>query len=246
MTGREREPGRLCRELIVVAGRRAGKSTAVVVFDIWIAAFCDHRGTLAPGEIGVALLISVATSASLVCCSTVSIGIMSSSEPLNSMIVNRTADTIELRNSISIEVRPCSYQTLCVVRPSFRVICDELAFWFTSADFANPDTEVLTAVRPGLITTNGPVLMVSVRRTRNAASCTKRTTSISARTARLTCSWPTVPAVTSIRALPQAEIDRALEKDPVRNRAEFLVRISIRCRRLHPARDRRGLCRRLP
>ena len=33
-------------------------------------------------------------------------GIMSSSEPLNSMIVNRTADTIELRNGISIEVAP--------------------------------------------------------------------------------------------------------------------------------------------
>ena len=58
LTGREREPGRLCRELVVIAGRRGGKTTAVVVFDIWIAALCDHRGTLAPGETGVALLIS--------------------------------------------------------------------------------------------------------------------------------------------------------------------------------------------
>ena len=136
-----------------------GKSTAVVVFDIWIAALCDHRGTLAPGETGVALLISRDQRVARMLLDRI-YGIMSSSEPLNSMIVNRTADTIELRNGISIEVRPCSYKTLR--GPTFiSVICDELAFWFTSADFANPDTEVLTAVRPGLITTDGPVLMVS-------------------------------------------------------------------------------------
>jgi hypothetical protein len=166
LTGREREPSRLCRELIVVAGRRAGKSTAVVVFDIWIAALCDHRGTLAPGEVGVALLISRDQRVARMLLERI-YGIMSQSEPLNSMIVNRTADTIELANSISIEVRPCSYQTLR--GPTFiSVICDELAFWFTSADFANPDTEVLTAVKPGLITTKRPLFdgLVSVCKTR--------------------------------------------------------------------------------
>jgi hypothetical protein len=58
LTGRDREPGRLCRELIVIAGRRAGKSTAMAVFAIWLACLCDHRGVLAPGEIGVVLLVS--------------------------------------------------------------------------------------------------------------------------------------------------------------------------------------------
>jgi hypothetical protein len=58
LTGREREPGKLCREFIAAAGRRAGKTEAMITFAIWIAVFCDHRGALLPGETGVVLLIS--------------------------------------------------------------------------------------------------------------------------------------------------------------------------------------------
>ena len=219
LTGREREPGCLCRELVVIAGRRGGKSTAVVVFDIWIAALCDHRGTLAPGETGVALLISRDQRVARMLLDRI-YGIMSSSEPLNSMIVNRTADTIELRNGISIEVRPCSYKTLR--GPTFiSVICDELAFWFTSADFANPDTEVLTAVRPGLITTDGPVLMVSSAYAKRGELYEAYRKYFGPNGAPdVLVAYGTSRDLNP--SLPQAEIDRALEKDPVRNRAEFL------------------------
>jgi len=219
LTSREREPSCLCRELVVVAGRRAGKSTAVVVFDIWIAALCDHRGTLAPGETGVALLISRDQRVARMLLDRI-YGIMSSSEPLNSMIVNRTADTIELRNGISIEVRPCSYKTLR--GPTFiSVICDELAFWFTSADFANPDTEVLTAVRPGLITTDGPVLMVSSAYAKRGELYEAYRKYFGPNGAPdVLVAFGTSRDLNP--SLPQAEIDRALEKDPVRNRAEFL------------------------
>jgi hypothetical protein len=53
LTGRDREPGRFCRELIVAAGRRAGKTQALICFAVWIAVFCDYRGVLAPGETGI-------------------------------------------------------------------------------------------------------------------------------------------------------------------------------------------------
>jgi hypothetical protein len=39
-------------------------------------------------------------------------------------------------------------------------VCDELAFW-RSDDSANPDTEILQAVRPGLATTSGPLICSS-------------------------------------------------------------------------------------
>ena len=58
LTGREREPGHMVRELVAIFGRRAGKSLALAVFDCWIAVFCDHRDVLAPGETGVVLCIS--------------------------------------------------------------------------------------------------------------------------------------------------------------------------------------------
>ena len=159
LTGREREPGRMCSELICVFGRRAGKSTAMVVFNIWNSALCDHSDMLAIGETGIALLISRDQRIARMLLDR-TYEIMIASEPLRSMIINKTADTIELDNHCSIEVRPCSYRTLR--GPTYiSVVCDELAFWFTDANFANPDSEVLTAVKPGLLTTKGPVLMVS-------------------------------------------------------------------------------------
>src|SRR5262245_13157757 len=41
------------------------------------------------------------------------------------------------------------------------VLADELSFWFTNETYANPDTEVLAAVRPALLTTRGPLFMAS-------------------------------------------------------------------------------------
>jgi hypothetical protein len=61
----------------------------------------------------------------------------------------RTADSILPKNRVSIEVRPCSSKTLR--GPTFVcVACDEIAFWYTSVDFANPDVEVLASVRPAI------------------------------------------------------------------------------------------------
>jgi hypothetical protein len=41
------------------------------------------------------------------------------------------------------------------------VIADEIAFWPTSEDSANPDSEILASVRPGLATTGGPMFLIS-------------------------------------------------------------------------------------
>jgi hypothetical protein len=48
LTGREREPGQMVKELVAIFGRRAGKSLAMAVFICWVAGLCDHRSVLAP------------------------------------------------------------------------------------------------------------------------------------------------------------------------------------------------------
>jgi len=219
LTGREREPRKLVRELIAIFGRRAGKSLAMAVFKCWIAGLCDHRDVLALGEIGVALLISRDQRVAKIILNYIE-GILRGSEVLCSLIANRTADTIELTNGISIEVRPANYKTLR--GPTFiSIVCDEIAHWFTSVDFANPDVEILASVRPGLLTTRGPLLLVS---------------SAYAKHGELYAAFkkyygPNGPPDILVAygtsrdlnpSLPQSEIDRELEKDPVRNRAEYL------------------------
>jgi hypothetical protein len=163
LTGRDREPGKFCRELVVAAGRRAGKTEAMIVFAIWIAVFCNHRGVLAPGETGTVLIISQTLHWSREILNRIE-GVLLAGDPQRSplpgLIVHRTAESIDLSNGSSIEVRPASYRTLR--GPTYiAVIADEVAFWFTSVDYANPDTEILAAVRPGLLTTRGPLLMAS-------------------------------------------------------------------------------------
>ena len=58
LTGREHEPGQMIKEFIGIFGRRGGKTFAMSVFLAWLAALCDHRDAMAPGEVGVALCIS--------------------------------------------------------------------------------------------------------------------------------------------------------------------------------------------
>jgi hypothetical protein len=157
LTGRAREPGKPVHELVAIVGRRGGKSRAMAVLLCWLASLCDHRGMLAPGEL--ALCISRDQRVARAILNYVE-GTLEASPYLRSLIKNRTQDTIELANRVSIEVRPCNFKTLR--GPTYiAIVADEVAFWFTSTDFANPDIEVLAAVRPGLLTTRGPLMMVS-------------------------------------------------------------------------------------
>lgn len=219
LTGREREPGRPCSEFIGIFGRRAGKSTAIVVYNIWNSALVDHSDVLAVGEVGVALLISRDQRIARMLLDR-TYEIMVASEPLRSMITNKTADTIELDNHCSIEVRPCNYRTLR--GPSYvSVVCDELAFWFTDTAFANPDSEVLTAVKPGLLTTKGPVLMVSSAYAKHGVlyNFYKKYYGPNGPDDIIVAFGTTRDMNSSIS---QEEIDRAIERDPVANRAEYL------------------------
>jgi hypothetical protein len=55
ITGRAHEPGKPVHELVAIVGRRGGKSYAMAVLLCWLACLNDHRHSLAPGEMGIAL-----------------------------------------------------------------------------------------------------------------------------------------------------------------------------------------------
>ena len=102
------------------------------------------------------------------------------------------------------------------------VIADELAFWFTEAAYANPDVEVLAAVRPALLTTRGPLIL---------ASSPYAKTGVLWNTFRRHYGPGGAADILVARGasrdfnptIPQSEVDRALEADRVRNTAEFLA-----------------------
>jgi hypothetical protein len=224
VTGRAHEPNFPVSELTVIAGRRGGKSYAVSALLCWLAGLCDHRDKLARGEVGVCLAISRDQRVARIILGYVE-GILQASPVLRRLIVNRTQDTIELSNRINIEVRPASYKTLR--GPTYVcVVGDEVSFWDTAVDFANPDVEILAACRPALLTTSGPLLLVSSAYAQSGVMYTsyKRDYGPNGSPEYLVA-WGSSRDFNP--SLPQSEIDRELARDPVRNRAEYLSEFRV-------------------
>jgi hypothetical protein len=86
-------------------------------------------------------------------------GVLQSTPMMKQLLAARTADTLTLSNGIVLEVRSASFRRIrgmtCVA-----ALADECAFWM-SDDSANPDVEILNAVRPALATTGGPLIAIS-------------------------------------------------------------------------------------
>jgi hypothetical protein len=136
------------------------------------------------------------------------------------LIANRTADTLELTNGISIEVRAASFRRLR--GPTYvAVIADESAFWL-SENSANPDAEILNAVRPGLATTGGPLILAS-------SPYAKRGVLWDVHRRHFAADGDPLILVaqgasrTFNPSLPQRVVDRALERDRASAEAEFLA-----------------------
>jgi hypothetical protein len=155
LTNRE-PPGKRVDELIAVIGRRGGKSSAIAGLAVYLSALCKHK--LVRGERGVVLCIAPDQRQSRVLLD-YACGILEGSPLFTSMISRRTADTVELSNGHSIEVRSAQFRRLrgltCI-----GAIADEACFW-RSEDSTNPDKEILDAVRPALATTGGPLIIIS-------------------------------------------------------------------------------------
>ncbi|RTL86617.1 MAG: hypothetical protein EKK29_09050 [Hyphomicrobiales bacterium] len=73
--------------------------------------------------------------------------------------MGQTQDSITLSTRVTIEVRPANFRT---VRGGtvIAAICDEVAYW-RSDSLANPDSEILAALRPALATTRGMIAAIS-------------------------------------------------------------------------------------
>jgi hypothetical protein len=158
LTGRPQPPTQRVEEFWGVIGRRGGKSRAIAVLIVYLAALCDFRAKLSRGETGVVLCIAPSqTQAQVVLNYTA--GILEASPILAKLIEKQTSETIVLTNGVVIDVRSASFRRLrgqtCI-----GVIADEAAFWH-SDESANPDIEILNAVRPSLGTTGGPLVVIS-------------------------------------------------------------------------------------
>jgi hypothetical protein len=214
--GREREPLVPVEEAAFIVGRRGGKSRAISVLASYTAALCDHPA-LVRGERGVLLIIAPDQRQADIVLGYIEAN-FEGSPILRQLIEARMARTLKLSSKVDIEVRASDFRRLRGLT-LIECIADESAFWL-SDESANPDSEILNAVRPGLATTGGPLFMISSPYARRGELWRAFTKHYGASGDPLI-----LVAKGSSRdfnaTLPQSVIDRAYERDAAAASAEF-------------------------
>jgi hypothetical protein len=207
LTGRSQVPLQRVEEFVGVIGRRGGKSRAIATLAVYIAALCSHTDTLVPGETGLVLIIAPDQRQALIVLEYIAAA-LAATPILAQLVASRTVDTLTLTTGISIEVRSASFRRLR--GPTYlAVIADEAAFLLAD-ESANPDVEILNAVRPGLATTNGPLIIISSPYARRGAvwDTWRRHYGVAGDPLILVAQ-----RASRTSTLPQSVVDRALERD---------------------------------
>ncbi len=127
---------------------------------MFLSAFREYP--LARGQLGVVPLIAADRVQAREVLNYVR-GIVDGSPLLSKMVRRRTASSVQLGNVV-IEVRTCSWRLLRGMT-ACAAICDETLAWHQEGS-ANPDREVLAALRPALLTTKGLLVGISSPRLR--------------------------------------------------------------------------------
>jgi len=148
-TGCRDIPGKASQISYVLSGRRSGKSKISSLLACYIATSRDWSRALSPGEQGYIFLIANDKDQAKILKRYIS-GILQRSPRLRGLIKKELAWEIELNNRITIAVRTKNFRTLRGYTV-IAAILEELAFW-RSEESANPDYEVLAAIRPAMLT----------------------------------------------------------------------------------------------
>lgn len=157
-TGRTALPTEAAREAWCIVGRRGGKSRIAALLAVYLACFKRYEHVLAPGEVGTLAIVAADRRQARTILRYIN-GFLDGVPMLAAMVANRTKETIELDNRVTIEVHTASFRTLRGY--SFiGAILDEVAFFQGSDDgAANPDSEIVGAIRPGLASVPGSILI---------------------------------------------------------------------------------------
>ncbi|WAJ31159.1 hypothetical protein [Antarcticirhabdus aurantiaca] len=156
-TGRKVLPTVPTNEAWLVIGRRGGKSFVMALIAVYLACFKSYREFLAPGERATVLVIATDRRQARVIlryAKAMVDGIPMLKRMLES---DPRADGFDLKNQVTVEVGTATFRGTRGYAFA-AVLCDELAFWNTD-DAAEPDFEILDAIRPGMSSIPTSVLL---------------------------------------------------------------------------------------
>jgi hypothetical protein len=143
-------------ELWAVAGRRAGKDSIASVIAAFAAALFRNDGRLRPGERAVVLCLATDRATAKIVLNYIR-AFFTDIPMLRSMVTAENAFGFELDNRVDIMVAANSFRSTRG-RPILCAILDETAFW-RDENSAVPDQEVYSAIKPGLASIRGSMVI---------------------------------------------------------------------------------------
>ncbi len=157
-TGRHTQPDQMFREAALICGRRGGKSRVLALIATFLAGWGNYEPHLAPGEMATVAVIAADRRQARGIFRYIT-GLLRSVPYLARMIEDEQTESVTLSNRVVIEIHTASFRvtrgyTLAAA------LCDEVAFWRTD-DSAVPDMEILAALRPGLASIPGSMLLLA-------------------------------------------------------------------------------------
>jgi hypothetical protein len=155
-TARSTMPHKAFKEAWLVVGRRGGKSLIAALTAVYLATFKDYSPYLAPGEVATVMLIAADRRQSRTLMRYI-VGFLEGVSMLGALVVRKTSESVELSNGAVIEIHTSNFRAVRGYSVA-AVVADEIAFW-RSEESANPDTEILNAVRPAMATLPGALLL---------------------------------------------------------------------------------------
>jgi hypothetical protein len=218
-TGRTTLPVGGFREAWLCVGRRGGKSLTLALIAVFLAVFKDWSGRLVPGERGTILIIAADRRQARTIYRYLTAMIVET--PAIAALVDGevTQDRIDLTNGISIEISTANFRS---VRGYTLIAClaDEIAFWMGD-DSANPDVEILAAIRPAMTTMLPDAMLLCA-----SSPYAQRGALYDAfrrhfgRDDAAVLVWK-ASTKTMNPSVPQSVIDEAYERDPANAAAEY-------------------------
>jgi hypothetical protein len=149
-------PTEPCKEVWIIAGRRAGKDSIASVIATNAAAMFQDNGNLRPGERGVVMCLACDRDQSKIVLNYCR-AFFNDIPLLKDMVERETQYGFELSNNIDVSVTTNSFRSVRG-RPVLCAILDETAFWRDESS-ANPDQETFNAIKPGLASLPGSLII---------------------------------------------------------------------------------------
>lgn len=204
--------------LLALTGRRCGKSRIASVLATYEAVLSGRHERLASGERGMVLVISPSKDQSRVVKDYI-VGLFNKSPLLKGQIAAETKSSITLQSGVRIEIAAGSFATVRGYTLLAAVIDEACFFGMEEDSKVKSDTELVTSLKPALLTTGGPMIVISspyakrgwCYRTyqRNFGNPAGKVLVVNA------------PSMVLNPTLPQSAIDEALAEDYARARSEY-------------------------